>query len=212
MEEIILVGFGGHARSVIDSIESGNQYHILGYTDFCTAKEDGKYKYLGNDEVLREYYERGIRYAFISLGYMGKGNLREKIYEQLRKIGYKFPAIVDKTAVLANDVRVGEGAFIGKKCVVNANSSIGKMCIINTGAVIEHDNWIGDFSHISVNSTLCGMVSIGNHSFIGANSTVIQEVSIGEKSIVGAGAVVTDDLPKGCTAVGIPAKVIGGQT
>ena len=33
MEKIVLVGYGGHARSVIDSIEQSKLYKIEGYTD-----------------------------------------------------------------------------------------------------------------------------------------------------------------------------------
>ncbi len=30
MEDIILVGFGGHAKSVADTIEQSGQFHIAG--------------------------------------------------------------------------------------------------------------------------------------------------------------------------------------
>ena len=33
MDDIILVGAGGHAKSIIDSIEKNNCYRILGFTD-----------------------------------------------------------------------------------------------------------------------------------------------------------------------------------
>ena len=33
MNDIILAGFGGHAKGVIDSIEKSGLFHITGYTD-----------------------------------------------------------------------------------------------------------------------------------------------------------------------------------
>lgn len=33
MEDIILVGYGGHAKSVADCIERKNEYRIIGYTE-----------------------------------------------------------------------------------------------------------------------------------------------------------------------------------
>ncbi len=33
MEEIILLGCGRHAHSVVDSIETGKKYHIAGFLD-----------------------------------------------------------------------------------------------------------------------------------------------------------------------------------
>lgn len=195
MEDIVLVGFGGHAQSVIDSIEKNKYYHIVGFTDIVLDKEYRGYKCLGTDDILQKYYDGGVKYAFVTVGYMGKGNIRDILYDMLVKIGFRLPAIVDPSATLAGDVIIGDGTFIGKKCVVNSAAQIGKMCIINTGAIVEHGNQIGDFTHIAVNSTLCGNVLVGDHSFIGANSTIIQDLKIGSKCIVGAGSTVLRDVP-----------------
>lgn len=203
MKDIILVGFGGHAKSVIDSIEKNKEYRIIGYTDTKYQGEYHGYQYLGYDEMLQEYYDKGVKFAFITVGYMGKNKLRDYLYKQLKIIGYCIPFIVDKTAILAEDVMIGEGTFVGKKCVINAASRVGKMCIINTGAVIEHENQIGDFTHISVNSTLCGNVFVDSHCFVGSNSTIIQNIRIGSGSITGAGSVVLRNILPGETVYGI---------
>ena len=68
------------------------------------------------------------------------------------------------------------------------------MCIINTGAIVEHDSQVGDFSHISVGTVLCGNVCVGCGAFIGANATVIQGRSVGDKCIVGAGETVRKNV------------------
>ena len=46
MKDIIIVGFGGHARSVADCIERTGQYNIVGYTDLYEATPNNGYKYL----------------------------------------------------------------------------------------------------------------------------------------------------------------------
>lgn len=199
MEEIILLGMGGHAHSVVDSIERGGHYHIAGFLD-PGASESGsykEYKVLGNDDALTDYYKQGIRHAFITVGYMGTGKVREYLYEKVKQAGYRLPNIIDPSAVVANDVRLGEGIFVGKNAVLNAGSEIGNMCIINTGAIIEHDCIIEGFSHISVGCVLCGMVKVGRNSFVGANATVIQGRAIGNGCFVGAGAVVRKDMEDG---------------
>ena len=78
--------------------------------------------------------------------------------------------------------------------------------IKNTGAIIEHDNKIGDFCHISPGATLCGGVTIGEETHIGANSTIIQYKSVGSKTIIGAGATVINDIQSNVVAIGCPAK------
>lgn len=210
MEKIILLGIGGHAHSVVDSIEQNGVFQIAGFLD--TEKKKGAYfrdyHVLGTDTALEKCYRSGVKCAFITIGFLGDGDTRNKLYRQLKGIGYKIPVIVDRTAVVATDAVVQEGTFVGKNAVVNANVNIGKMCIINTGAIIEHDCRIGDFSHVAAGSVLCGGVIVGEQSLIGANATVIQETKIGSHSVIGAGAAVIADVPDQSTAVGIPARVM----
>lgn len=196
VDKIILIGYGGHAESMADSIQQSHQFEIVGYTDSSPAKKSSMYPYLGDDSKLQLYFDSGIRNVAICVGFLGASFLRDKLYNMVKKIGFYLPPIIDKTAILANNISIGEGSYIGKGVVINSKSKIGKMCIINTRAVVEHENLIGDFSHISVNSVLCGNVNIGNHVFIGANSTIIQEKEVSSNSIVGAGSIVLDDVPE----------------
>lgn len=196
MEDIILLGLGGHAHSVVDSIEQTGRYNIIGFLD--TEEMQGKhfrdYTVLGTDDALKKFYDSGIRNAFVTIGFMGHGNIRNRLYKQLKDIGYTVPAIIDSTAVISESAVFEDGIFVGKNAVINANARIGKMCIVNTGAIVEHDCKIGRFSHIAVGSMLCGGVSVGEQTLIGANATVIQERKIGNCCIIGAGTIVNKDI------------------
>lgn len=188
MEDIILVGYGGHAKSVADCIEREEKYRIVGYTDI--AETSSKYPYLGTDDVLKEYYLKGIRNVAICQGYLGKGNLREKLYKFVKNIGFELPVIVDPSSIVSDSAVIGEGTFVGKGVVINAEASIGKMCIINTKSVVEHECKIGEFVHIAVGATICGQVEIKAKAFVGANATVIQCRKVDTGIIVPAGATV----------------------
>ena len=196
MEDIILLGLGGHAHSVVDSMEQDRKYNIVGFLD--TEKMQGKrykdYRVLDTDDALQKYFDNGIKNAFITIGFMGHGMVRNQLYQRLKDIGYNIPNIIDKTAVISENVEFEDGIFVGKKAVINANVKIGKMCIINTGAIVEHDCKIKSFSHIAVGSVVCGGVLIGEGTLIGANTTVIQQKVIGNKCIIGAGTVVSRDI------------------
>lgn len=196
MEDIILLGIGGHAHSVVDSIEQLGLYHIVGFLD-VKEKQDEEYKdyhVIGTDDMLENYYQKGIKNAFVTIGYLGEGNIREKLYKELKRIGYTIPNIIDKSAIVANDVRLGEGNFVGKHCVINANAEIGNMCIINTGAIVEHDCCVNDMTHIAVRTLLCGQVAVGSNTLIGAGTIVRQGVNIGTHVIIGAGMTITKDV------------------
>lgn len=47
---------------------------------------------------------------------------------------------------------------------------------------------------------------IGENCYIGAGAIMIGGITIGDNAIIGA--VVNKDIPSGCTAVGVPAKVV----
>lgn len=188
MEDIILVGFGGHAKSVADCIEKQRLFRIIGYTDLEERKS--LYPYLGTDQELPKYYEQGIRNAAVGVGYLGKGYAREKLFEMLKSIGYTLPVVQDPSAIVSSSASIGEGTFIGKRAVVNADALIGNMVIINTMALIEHECVVEDFSHIAVAAVLCGQVCVGKAAFVGANATVIQERRIGSRQIVPAGVII----------------------
>lgn len=199
MERLLILGMGGHARSVVDSIRQMNQYEVVGFVDKEASNDYDviQMQYLGTDNDLQELFDAGIRYAVIGIGYLGRSTTRNILSDKLNKIGYSLPTIIDPSAMIAEDVMIGEGTFIGKGAIINTNVHVGKMCIINSGAVIEHDCEVGDFSHISVGSIMCGGVIVGKSTFVGANSTIIQEIKIGNECIVGAGTVVTKNVESG---------------
>ena len=196
MKDIILLGLGGHAHSVVDSIEQTGNYNIVGFLD--TQEMQGKryrdYCVLDTDDALQKYFDSGVKNAFVTIGFMGYGMVRNQLYQRLKDIGYSIPNVIDHTAVISENVKLEEGIFVGKKAVINANVVIEKMCIVNTAAIIEHDCVIKEFSHVAVGSVLCGGVSVGKQTFIGANATIIQNIKIGRNVIVGAGATVRIDV------------------
>ncbi|MCM1217010.1 MAG: acetyltransferase [Lachnospiraceae bacterium] len=204
MEDIILLGLGGHAHSVVDSIERTGEYNIIGFLD--TEEMQGKkfmdYCVLDTDDAMKKYFCKGIKKAFITIGFMGHGNIRNYLYQQLKDIGYIIPNIIDNTANVSTNVELEDGIFVGKNAVINSNARIRKMCIINTGAIVEHDCVVDEFSHIAVGSVLCGRVLIGKQTLIGANATVIQERKIGNYCIIGAGTVVRKDVEGNSMVIG----------
>jgi len=81
------------------------------------------------------------------------------------------------------------------------------------GVVFHEEAVVGDDCMILQQVTL-GMIgageypAIGDHVYIGAGAKVLGKVRVGDGARVGAMAVVLDDVPPGCTAVGIPARII----
>ncbi|MEY8521427.1 acetyltransferase [Lachnospiraceae bacterium 38-10] len=196
-KKVIILGCGGHARSICDTLlDLSEQYEITG---FVGRIEDKGVAYegiqvIGADDDLQQIYNSGIHQAVLGIGFLGHGNLRNDLMIKLDKIGFSFPTIIDPTAIVSKSVKIGEGTFIGKNAVVNANAWIGRYCIINSCSLIEHDCRIGDFTHVAVAACVCGGVTVGKECLVGANATIIQGLSLADYSIIPAGNVIYRDI------------------
>jgi UDP-perosamine 4-acetyltransferase len=77
---------------------------------------------------------------------------------------------------------------------------------VNTGAIIDHDNDIGEAAHIAPGCALAGSVSIGTRTLLGVGSAVRPGVRIGRDAVIGAGSAVVADVPDGAVLGGTPAR------
>lgn len=210
MENIILIGAGGHCKSVIDSILSMKKYNIYGILD--NEESIGKnvcgYRVNYTDKDMSLLYEKGICKAFITVGGIGNCLIRKKLYSQVKRVGFEVPTIIDSSAVVSKFATIGEGVFIGKGSIVNADATISNMVIVNTGALVEHDCNISQFAFLSVGVHLSGGVYVGEETHIGTGVNIIQGIKIGRNSIIGAGSVVTRDIDSYKKAYGVPCKEV----
>ena len=62
---------------------------------------------------------------------------------------------------------------------------------------------------LGVGGPLDGAPQVGGHVDIGAGAKLLGGIVIGDHARIGANAVVLDHVPADCTAVGIPARVVG---
>lgn len=209
MEKIVLVGGGGHCKVIIDIIKSVRKYKIVGITDANTKDEQIiGVPIIGNDDVLEDLYNQGVENAFVCVGALGSIQIRNKIFDKLKSIGFNIPKLIHKNAIVSPYAKIGEGTCIMAGSIVNPGAVIEENCIINTGSIIEHDCLIGKNTHISPKASVAGGSKIGHDCHIGTGSTIIQGIKIGNNVVVGAGAVVLDNIEDNVTAVGIPSKII----
>lgn len=79
--------------------------------------------------------------------------------------------------------------------------------VIGADVSIGADVWI--YQGVTLGSgTRPGQPLIGSRVHIGAGAKVLGGVVVGDDARIGANAVVIDDVPFGCTAVGVPARVV----
>jgi len=177
--EIILIGGGGHCRSVIDVIELEGKYKIAGVIDKkeLIGQDVLGYKVIGCDDDLAELFKK-YKFAIVTVGQIQSNTLRVKLFNILKNIGYTLPTIISPLAYLSKYATIGEGSIIMHHALVNTNAKVGKNCIINTKALIEHDAVIEDNIHISTGAIINGGVVVKENSFVGSNATSKEYIEI----------------------------------
>jgi sugar O-acyltransferase (sialic acid O-acetyltransferase NeuD family) len=209
-KKILLLGGGGHCKSVLDSLLPSELYAEISIIDKLEniGKTILNIPIIGCDDDLPRLHQQGYTHAFITLGSVGNPAARIKLFSKIECLGFEIPNIVDQTAIVSKHTILGIGVFIGKNVVINTGSSVGKGAIINTSATIEHDCIIEDYVHIAPGAVLNGEVHIGCNTHIGANSVVKQQLRIGSKAIIGMGSVVLHDIGDNVLCYGNPCKEV----
>ena len=105
---------------------------------------------------------------------------------------------------------------------INPASRVGKGVFLDhgTGIVIGETAVIGDDVSILQGVTLGGTGAergdrhpkIGNGVLLGAGAKVLGNIRVGDRAKVASGSVVLKEVPAGCTAAGVPARLINCPT
>ena len=188
MTDLLLIGCGGHARSVIDLVESTGKWRLVGLIGH--PEQVGSlilgYRVIGSDADLAKL-RNSCGHALLAVGQIGAASQRLVIAKSLEHFDFESPTIISPNAVVSNHAKVGFGTTIGHNVIVNAAAEVGVHCIINSAALIEHDVVIGDHCHISTGALINGGVKLGNGSFVGSGAMLREGLDIPPNTVISAG-------------------------
>lgn len=205
---LLLVGAGGHARVLVEVLRALGRPAPLGALDADPAlagRRVADVPILGDESVLAAHPPDTVR-LLNAVGSVRSMETRRTVFERLKARGYTFETLVHPAAVLASDVRLGEGVQVMAGAILQVGVTVGANAIVNTGAILDHDGVLGAHCHLATGARAAGNVTIAEASHIGAGATLIQGLRIGPNATVGAGAVVLRDVAPGLVVAGVPAR------
>jgi UDP-perosamine 4-acetyltransferase len=204
-----ILGGGGHARVLIDSLLDNPQVKLWGILDRDKATWGSDIfgvKVIDGDESLPRLRQSGVTHFVVGLGAARDNEPRARLFRQAVAAGLAPLAVHHHAAVISKRARLGEGNQVLAGAIVNAGAETGLNVLLNTGSIIEHDCRLGDHVHVATGARLAGNVNVDADAFIGASATIRQGIQIGARAVVGAGAVVVADVEPGTVVVGVPAR------
>jgi len=188
MKSLLVIGCGGHAKSVIDIIESTKLWKISGLIglEYEVGSSVLGYPIVGTDSDL-PYLRMSADSAVLALGQLPNPQRRQNIQQLLNQLDFNLPALISPHSIVSQHSRIGEGSFIGHGAIVNANAEVGSYCTINTRALVEHDAIIGDHCHISTGALVNGNVVLGTGCFIGSGTMIREGLVLPPDTVISAG-------------------------
>ena len=199
-KKLLVFGFGGHARSVADIALT------CGYEDMLFLEATAKVgeSFLGYP-VVKDAARLDPSWC-LAFAASGDGAQRKRQCELIDAMGLSLVSLVSPLASVGAGCDIASGCFVGHHAHIGPLVRIGRSAIVNTGAIVEHESCIGEFSHVSVNATIAGRSKLGSFSMLGAGATIIDGVSTVDYVTIGAGAVVINCVSSSGIYAGVPAR------
>ena len=196
---ILLIGGGGHAKVVFDTIRASGM-GVIGYCDDnAQSAMSGTLEYLGAIGGAADH-DAPLVIA------IGDVVTRRRFLGELGSGARFAEPIIHPSAVVSASAEIGEGVFVGPGAIVNADARIGAHAIINSGVIVEHDCRVGENAHIAPATVLGGGVCVGVDVLVGIGARVLPGIEVGAGRVVGGGAVVVKDVGGGDVVVGVPGR------
>ena len=195
-KKIIIFGNGPSAEVISKIVLNIKSFKFIGFTvdkKYIQKKKIFGFPVYDFQEILKKFSNKSYE-IFISVGYSDMNNLREKIYQKIKKYGYSCPNIIHPLANLPDDLKLGDNNFIMNDVHIHPIVKIGNNNFIWSGAIISHHVEVGDNCWFTSGSSVAGKTNIGNNCFLGINSTITNNISIGNKCFIGARTLISKNL------------------
>lgn len=170
MKRLLIIGGGGHGRSVAEAVLASSKYKLVGFVDDATPSLQHIWDLpvIGTTADLASYRQ----YAEAAIVAIGNNRLREELQQRLFKAGFELETVVHPKAIVSPRAVVGAGCAIMAGAIVGTEAQLGAGVIVNCGAVVDHHCRVEDFGHLGVNAGMAGGAVLGRGAWMQAGSVL----------------------------------------
>lgn len=211
MKELLIFGASGFAKLVRHYAERELGYKVLGFVineSYKTADEFDALPIYSWERGTQSFLHTDVE-MFVAVGYRSM-RLREQAYKAVKEAGYRLPAIVCKSAYVADGAVIGDNCIVMPGAVIEPGVTLGSNNVIWSNATVCHDTRILDHNFIAAHTVFGGFVEIGCRNFFGFSSVVLQGRRIGDDTLIGAKSLINRDTENLSLYFGNPAKRVRG--
>ncbi|MEW9052651.1 MAG: acetyltransferase [Neobacillus sp.] len=207
MKKVIIVGAGGLARMIYSWLPSiiSDSWEVIGFiSDRLDILNDYNYN-LPIISTIQDYQPEEDHVLVMAIA-----DPKDKLAvgKALENRGGKFISLIHPTAIIGENVQLGNGCIISPRAILTCDIQVGDFVMINLCSTIGHDVVIGNGCTINSHSDVTGCAELGTGVFLGSHAVITPSIKVRDFAKIGAGSVVVKKVKPDTTVFGIPAKQI----
>lgn len=185
---LLIVGAGGHGRSVAEIVAVSDAWRFVGFVDDTVPRSapGSAWPVIGATGELAAC--RSVaEFAIVAIG---NNAVRERLQHQLIDLGFTIASAIHRSAIVAPSARVGIGCAVMAGTVIGTEATLGDGVIVNSGAVVDHHCNVQDYAHLGTNACMAGGSVLGRGAWMQAGSALGYGVQVPAGTVLNVGQTV----------------------
>jgi len=169
-KRVIVIGAGGHGRSVAEAIVLLGRDKLVGFVDDGADANVKVWTYhvVGTTDSVNNW--SGLVDAVVVA--IGNNAVRETLHYHVLGAGLALLSVVHPAAFVSPTAALGAGCVVMAGAVVGTEALLGEGVIVNCGATVDHHCIVDDFGHLGVNACMAGGSVLGRGAWMQAGSAL----------------------------------------
>lgn len=185
MNRLIIVGAGGHGRSVAEAVLLAGSHELVGFLDDAAPAPAMVWDVpvLGSTVDLDAYRLQ----AGLAIVAVGNNAAREALDKRLSAAGFELATVIHPRANVSPRAVIGPGSALMAGAIVGTEARLGRGVIVNSGAVVDHHAQVHDYGHLGVNACMAGGTVLGRGAWMQAGCALGYGVTVADGAVLPPG-------------------------